>query len=43
MGVNLYRRHETRSEAMIREKELKSHKGKDFIREQLVRVRQLPD
>ena len=32
----------TRSEAMGRERELKSHKGRDYIRE-LVRVRQLPD
>jgi putative endonuclease len=34
---------QTRSEAMKREKELKSHKGRDFIRNKLARVRQLPD
>ncbi len=35
----------SRSEAMIREKQLKSHRGKDFIKEQMLngRVRQLPD
>jgi putative endonuclease len=35
----------TRSFAMKREKELKSHKGRDFIRNNIlpVRVRQLPD
>ena len=33
----------SRSDAMIRELEFKSHKGRDFIRQQLVRVRQLPD
>jgi len=35
--------YETRAETMKREKELKSHKGRDFIRNMLVRVRQLPD
>ncbi len=35
----------TRSEAMKREKELKSHTGRETIREmyKLVRVRQMPD
>ena len=35
----------TRSEAMKREKELKSHQGRNFIREELLNggVRQLPD
>ena len=35
----------TRAEAMKREKELKSHQGRKFIREKLLngRVRQLPD
>ena len=33
----------SRSDAMKRELEFKSHKGRDFIRQQLVRVRQLPD
>jgi len=34
---------ETRRESMRREKELKTHKGRDFIRNKLVRVRLLPD
>lgn len=35
---------QTRSESMKREKELKSHHGRNFIREKLNgRVRQLPD
>ena len=40
-----YEKFETRSQAMIREKELKSHKGRDYIRKNLLngRVRQLPD
>ena len=38
-----YEEFKTRSEAMKREKELKSHKGRMFIRNELVRVRQLPD
>ena len=40
-----YEKFETRSEAMKREKELKSHKGRDYIRKTLLngRVRQLPD
>ena len=40
-----YEQFKTRAEAMGREKELKSHKGRDFIRMQLLngRVRQLPD
>jgi len=35
----------TRSEAMNRERELKSHQGRDFIRNKILngRVRQLPD
>ncbi|MFC2135190.1 GIY-YIG nuclease family protein [Bacteroidota bacterium] len=37
--------YETRSDAMKREKELKSHKGRDFIKNTLLkgRVRQSPD
>jgi len=39
-----YETYLTRGEAMKREKELKSHKGRDYIREKLNgRVRQLPD
>ncbi|MCW8823314.1 MAG: hypothetical protein OQK63_04470 [Ignavibacteriaceae bacterium] len=40
-----YKEFPTRSLAMKREKELKSHKGRDFIRKEIlpVRVRQLPD
>ena len=40
-----YEKFETRPEAMKREKELKSHKGRDYIRKNLIngRVRQLPD
>ncbi len=40
-----YEKFATRSEAMKREKELKSHKGRDYIRKYLLigRVRQLPD
>ncbi len=40
-----YEKFATRSEAMKREKELKSHKGRDYIRKNLLngRVRQLPD
>jgi putative endonuclease len=40
-----FEKFKTRSEAMKREKELKSHKGRETIREKykLVRVRQLPD
>jgi putative endonuclease len=40
-----YEKFETRSQAMKREKELKSHKGRDYIRKNLLngRVRQLPD
>jgi putative endonuclease len=40
-----YEEFQTRSLAMKREKELKSHKGRDFIRKEIrpVRVRQLPD
>ena len=36
---------QTRSEAMIREKELKSHQGRNFIRNKLLNggVRHLPD
>jgi putative endonuclease len=34
---------DTRAESMKREKELKSHKGRDYIRNKLVRVRHLPD
>ena len=42
---DLYEHFQTRAEAMKREKELKSHKGRDFIRKELLngRVRQLPD
>ncbi len=40
-----YEKFETRAEAMKRERELKSHKGRDFIRQLLLNggVRQLPD
>ena len=40
-----YEEFETRAESMQREKELKSHKGRDFIREKLLNggVRQSPD
>jgi putative endonuclease len=40
-----YEEFDARSVAMKREKELKSHKGRDYIREKIlpVRVRQLPD
>jgi putative endonuclease len=40
-----YEKFKTRSEAMKREKELKSHKGRDLIRNKMLnsRVRQLPD
>jgi len=40
-----YEYFKTRSEVMKREKELKSHKGRDFIRKKLLngRVRRLPD
>jgi putative endonuclease len=40
-----YEEFERRSEAMRREKELKSHKGREFIREFVLNggVRQLPD
>ena len=40
-----YEEFSTRSLAMKREKELKSHKGRDFIRKKIlpVRIRQLPD
>jgi len=40
-----YKKFATRSEAMKREKELKSHKGRDYIRKNLLngRVQQLPD
>ncbi len=40
-----FEKFDTRAEAMKREKELKSHQGRKFIREQLLngRVRQLPD
>ncbi|MCG2715502.1 MAG: GIY-YIG nuclease family protein [Candidatus Marinimicrobia bacterium] len=39
-----YEYFQTRSEVMKREKELKSHKGRDFIRKKLLngRVRRLP-
>lgn len=35
-----YEEFDTRAESMKREKEMKTHKGRDFIRKQLVRVRQ---
>ena len=40
-----YEKFATRSEAMKREKELKSHRGRDYIRKNFLsgRVRQLPD
>jgi putative endonuclease len=40
-----YEKFATRSEAMKREKELKTHKGRDYIRKYLLngRVRQPPD
>ena len=40
-----YEHFQTRAEAMKREKELKSHKGRDFIHKKLLngRVRRLPD
>ena len=40
-----YEEFKTRSEAMKREKEFKSHKGRDFIRAHFLngRVRQMPD
>ena len=40
-----YEEFKTRSEAMKREKELKSHKGRDFIRTHFLngRFRQMPD
>ena len=40
-----YEKFATRSEAMKREKELKAHKGRDYIRKNLLncRVRRLPD
>ena len=40
-----YEEFQTRSEAMKREKELKSHKGREYIRKILLNggVRQLPD
>jgi len=42
--VIYYEEFQTRSESMKREKELKSHKGRDFIRALLNGgVRQLPD
>ena len=42
--LTYYEEFQTRRESMKREKELKSHRGRDFIREMLNgRVRQLPD
>jgi len=40
-----FEEYETRSEAMKREKELKTHRGRDYIRKTFFngRVRQLPD
>ena len=40
-----FEEYETRSEAMKREKELKTHRGRDYIRKTFLngRVRQLPD
>lgn len=40
-----YEKFATRAEAMKREKELKTHRGRDFIREELLNggIRQLPD
>jgi putative endonuclease len=40
-----YEKFSTRSLAMKREKELKSHRGREFMRKEIlvVRVRQLPD